>query len=275
MKYLVAVFLFVVALQTRAVIADNHHGVCIVIHGTWAQEAAWSRPGGDFFNALQESAAYNNMACVSFSWSGALDTATRHVAGESLAQLIASYPSSYKVVLVAHSHGANVGIVASHLLCIRHQHPIEAFYALAVPVHMLSYPPDMCIIKRFYNLFSFEDFVQPILGMFERTYPAHPRIANIRVVVDGKQPAHSGLHDACIGQWLLDMPDALAQKKIGGFEKFDTKQHGLLSFYKNSSPSYSFDADFEMLATQDRYLLAYLTNSLIRKDSSSLHPKYH
>src|SRR5439155_24770721 len=93
--------------------------VYIVVHGTWPKNhriKSWYRPGSDFFKALEESVCTSNGKVNSFLWSGKNDDSARKHDAYVLAKLIESYPSNTKIIIVAHSHGANVGFLASQEL---------------------------------------------------------------------------------------------------------------------------------------------------------------
>lgn len=208
-----------------------HDGIFIVIHGTWAIESSWWKPGGKFFDALEQAAQSINKKVIPFTWNGKLDHESRITAATMLLHIIQSYPQDMKIYIIGHSHGSNVGILASQMLGNAHNNPkIEAFYALGTPVNPASYMPNMNVINRFYNLYSFEDKVQPVLGFYERTYPHHPRIANIRVFVECKEPSHKELLTTMIASWLPKMHEDLAKEKIGNFHHFDFSSPGVIYF---------------------------------------------
>ena len=88
---------------------------CIIIHGTWAQNETWYRPSGNFFEAVKSC---NQELCfvdeiVSFSWSGKLGYLAQLQAAQNLAELIDLYDF---VILIGHSQGVTVGIIASQII---------------------------------------------------------------------------------------------------------------------------------------------------------------
>lgn len=187
----IRVFLFFIFSRTFA------HHVVIIIPGTWAANAAWYKPGGDFFEAAKLSASGSPV--VAFNWSCKITPYAREVAAKQLVTVLESYPQNTEFTIIAHSHGGNVGILASQKLkhCC-----IISFYALGTPVSNGTYYPNMDAIKNFYNLFSWEDVVQPLVG-YQRVYNAHPRVWNISVKVDGVSPQHIDLHHPLIGKWVF------------------------------------------------------------------------
>ncbi len=120
---------------------------------------------------------------------------------------------------------------------------IEFSYLLGTPVNMAKFWPSMEIIKHMILLYSDGDFIQPVLGMFEKTYPAHQRCSNVKVKLyasgqTGKAPSHADLHHPVIGRWLLCIPKILTQLKMGKFENFKFGTNGTINFYGDKEPDY-------------------------------------
>ncbi len=88
----------------------------ILVHGTFGLDSTWYRPGGKFYKTLEQHATTLNQKLVPFTWSGKLSDKARIQAAESLAALILSYPKDEPIILIGHSHGGNVIILASRLL---------------------------------------------------------------------------------------------------------------------------------------------------------------
>ncbi len=228
------------------------HTVFILVHGTWAQSAAWHMPGGDFFNALEQCTKhYANI--VPFRWDGSNTHTARAHAATGLVKLIQSYPQETTLRLITHSHGTNVATLASQLLGkdTNNKHTIDVFYALGTPING-DYQPDMRVINYFYNLFSFEDLIQPVLGMFRREYEAHARVANIRITIDSKEPNHTQLHDPLVASWLPQLHEWMRNKNI------DLSKPGIIHFAKNQELVYEIDEKREELIARDLRLSALL-----------------
>jgi hypothetical protein len=239
--------------------------VYIVVHGTWASKESWSKPGGNFFNDLAASAHQFNATVISFLWSGKLDNKSRALAGKELAKFIQHYSSDTPICIVAHSHGANVGILASQELAkLKTGHVIDKFYALAPPVNEVDYLPNMQVINHFYNFFSLQDYVQPVLGIFGRVYSEHPRIANIRVGIEGKQGSHSELHDPIIGRWIPYIHEHLGYHALGNFDQFTFLKPAYVFFFTQEAPYYKDDTNRAALLKYDRELSERLANVLSR-----------
>ena len=175
----------------------NTHHVIIIIPGTWATTATWYKPKGDFFEAVKQ--ADKNSATIAFNWSCKIRHQDREIAASQLISTIESYPENTEFTIIAHSHGGNVGIMASQQL----KKPcIKAFYGLGVPVSNESYYPNMDVIQKYFNLFSWEDLVQPLVG-YERMYEAHDRIWNISIKLNGLSPDHINMHHYLVGRWIF------------------------------------------------------------------------
>ena len=237
--------------------------VFIVIHGTWGLESEWYMPGGDFFDALERTVSPKNSAVVPFCWNGGAGHESRIKAARSLAKLIATYNDDVALYLIAHSHGGNVAAIASQILaCDGHnKYRIRALYTLGTPI-MSNYLPNMDVITYLYNLFSLEDLVQPVLGVSMREYPAHKRIANLRVFIDKKEPGHSGLHAGVVGQWLplihQQFKQYLRQKNV-----YNTiAEPSIIYFDHTKAPEYIHDTEREALMARDRQLSVLMLASL-------------
>jgi hypothetical protein len=267
------VFAFVMSMTVSMLEAKS---IFIIIHGTWSADSAWYMPKGDFFDALEQTVHNKNSSVVSFRWSGGAGHDARLKAAQNLVKLIRTYHPSIALYLVAHSHGGNVAALASHMLAEdeNNKHHIRALFNLGTPV-MSNYLPNMNTIHFLYNLFSFEDLIQTVLGISGREYPEHKRIANLRVFIEGKEPIHSGLHHGVIGKWLPYLHQH--------FKEF-LKSQGILGnishpcivyFSQDKAPEYVFDVNRTELLERDRQLsmliLDSLRNSLNDTRSEEIH----
>lgn len=250
----------------------------IIVHGTWASGASWHKPGGDFFEAFSKSMSDRGAEeeLVSFSWSGRNSDISRYDAGIRLAELIQEYDS---VTIVAHSHGATVGIIASHILHEQFaffgrptDYKIKRFYALGVPVNQYEHFPNMSVIKHFYNLFSFADIVQPVFGIFGRTFAVHDRVANLSVVMDDREPCHSGIHGRLMGQALLGIdenmkycPCPVTNCRCVRTELFSFLQPGKIYICRVGFAFYKIDHEREALIARDRKIMRLLMDAIMRK----------
>jgi len=108
----------------------------LLIHGTWAANEQWWKPGGDFHSYLLNGVRpdlYSNPDA--FSWSGAYSEAARAVASTELQAWLARHgiQSPY---LLTHSHGGSVAMLAT-------QNGLNTgpLVLLSCPVHSI-YMPD-------------------------------------------------------------------------------------------------------------------------------------
>lgn len=248
-----AFFFLATSLYVAASWSLNAQPVFILIPGTWAATSAWHQPGGDFFETLKHSAALARTPVITFTWPGSNSHACRVAAAQELAKMIERYDVVY---LVTHSHGTNVGILATQLLGIRKcRSRIKKFFALAAPVHE-EYFPDMNVVDEFYNLFSLADVVQPVFGAFERTFPTHERMVNLRVTINGTEPDHMAIHDPLVARWLPFLPEAL-NKSIPVHAKKDSFSFtlpGMVHFFDNKPPRYEIDHEQVLLLAYEHMM---------------------
>ncbi len=239
---------------------------CIIIHGTWAHDESWYQPQGDFFKAVYRCAQETKMVdqIVSFSWSGKLSYFFQMEAAKNLVALIEKYDW---VILIAHSHGATVAILASQFMREKESNlfKIKKLYALGAPVDSsMKIYPDMDVIEKFYNLFSFGDFVQPVHGVHDRVFASHERLANISVMLDDFHPSHTQLHHATIGKELLKIENFFAQKKLGNFEHFALNQPALIKFFEYCVPQYFAQHNQQSLLELDKQTQWMMTMAFFR-----------
>lgn len=237
---------------------------CIIIHGTWAQNETWYRPFGEFFQAVQSTA--QELAIVDevipFSWSGQLGYLAHLQAAQELETCINQYDW---VILIAHSHGATVGMISCQNLfdhCTNGNNfgKVKKFYALGVPVLESTITPSMKIIEKFYNLFSFGDLVQTVNGTCERRFCMQERLINLSVQLFDLHPSHSQLHHPAIGKDLLKIDEYLMNKRLQGFENFDFNRSAAICFYPYKLPVYKeqLNQDSLIQADKDAHRLATL-----------------
>lgn len=247
--------------------------IVILIHGTWAHEssipfmnyvckdttAKWFEPEHAYYENLKEAF---QAPIVSFIWSGYNKHDHRIEAAHKLTNLINSYPPDTEIIIVSHSHGSNVGFIASQIIAkdSHNQHRIAEFYAFGTPINLTDYHPDMRVITQLYHCFSFEDMVQPVLGMFERTLPEHERIKNIRIFVENKEPDHANLHHPVVARWIRSVGETLREKK-------DSQPH-LIRFFDDNFPQFELDLERERMLERDSWLQRQLSYALFRNQKT-------
>jgi len=99
----------------RAAAPQLRERITIMIHGTWASGETWWRPGGDFFQFVKDELERPDLygAKDLFQWSGKNWESSRRTAANDLNSWLRSHPSAV-VNIFAHSHGANVAMLATH-----------------------------------------------------------------------------------------------------------------------------------------------------------------
>jgi hypothetical protein len=237
--------------------------VFILIHGTWGADCSWYVPEGDFFAALEETVCDKKSVVVPFRWSGGCGHDSRVKAAQNLIKLIKTYDEHTPIFIIAHSHGGNVVTLASHLLAQEedNKHHIRALFTLGTPV-MSNYLPNMKIIQYVYNLFSFEDIIQTVLGLSVREYPDHKRIANLRVMINGNEPDHAGLHHPLVGKWIAYIHKYFKQHLENKDIKDNISEPHIVHFDDDKEPLFIHDAQRNDLLERDRQLSVLILNSL-------------
>lgn len=245
-----AIAIVLTILVTNPIISINTQKIFILIHGTWSCDTDWHLPGGFFYDELEKSCSTCHALLIPYNWSGRLNHESRLQAARGLVKIIQSYPVDSNIYLIGHSHGGTVAILASQLLGIdlHNQHTLSAIYLLATPIDNDTYAPNMDIAQTVYNFFSRGDYIQQVFGLYTREFPAHERIANIRIIINDKELGHSNLHHPWIAKWLPHIPDTLAHKKINGFQNFCCANQGAIDFYAHKAPAYSLEFRGNFLA---------------------------
>ncbi len=113
----------------------------VVTHGTFAANARWYRPGGDFYDALKAKRPDLRLHDRSFRWTGAYSDRARRADAELLKKWI---PDQGLAVpdFFAHSHGGTVAHLAT-----RKGVRFDRLVLMGWPVHRKWYP-DFSKVKR-------------------------------------------------------------------------------------------------------------------------------
>ena len=118
----------------------------VVTHGTFAANANWYRPRGDFYEALKSRRPDLHVHDRSFRWTGAYSKKARLADAQLLKQWVADQGLS-SPDFFAHSHGGTV----AHLATRKHKDMAGASFDRLVlmgwPVHR-SWYPDFSKVKR-------------------------------------------------------------------------------------------------------------------------------
>jgi hypothetical protein len=273
-----AVFNALITLTSMVIAAAQgpSHEHSIIVHGTWAQHETWAQPGGDFFEQVWTSLhceKYNDnskaphpvlISIASLSWSGKNDHAERCKAAQKLAATITTLPSTTKITLIAHSHGANICFLASQLLATS-SYRIQTLYALGAPIDNARYLPNMHVIKKLYNLFSFGDPVQTVSGCFERALAYHPQIHNIALTCNGQRPDHAELHAPLVAHWLTALPKLSSQVALNTTNSFYNSNTNFysLDLFDNKQPLYYTNSKLPIYLENEKKLYAVLSTYML------------
>ena len=232
----------IVFLLSHTIFAFQPHEVFIVVPGTWAIKAKWYKLGGNFFSALEQSVAAKGHKALWFRWLSDNYESSRQTAAQEFAHMLCCFEPATEINIIAHSHGVNVTLGACQLLAqTESTRKIKALYALAAPIYEEVYSPDMSVITRLYNLYSFNDSIQTIWG-YKRIFTPKPGIINIQIFIDGKEPNHSDIHSPVVGKWLTN----LAQRPC--------PTPGIVYFYSTKPPEVKNNPDFEKQLAQDKLI---------------------
>ena len=114
---------------------ENPHST-LVIHGTWANDENWWRNGYPFFEYLEHEVQMDDLYIGDkpFAWTGTWS----HDARKQAATELATWATKNKKAclnIVAHSHGANIGFIASSGI------PFGRMILLSTPAHPHRYSP--------------------------------------------------------------------------------------------------------------------------------------
>lgn len=200
----------------------------ILVHGTFATQESWHRPGGDFYQAIQQQLP--NHRIHPFVWSGKFDNKERLAAGQRLASLVDKIPISHDIIIIGHSHGGNVALIAT-MHC---QRTINHIVLLGTPIMPNKYQPNIERVHHLSNLFSLEDFIQPLGTMTQRILSA-AKCCNIRLESKLLKLGHQQLHHPLVAQTIpaiLSLETTEPQELIihaeGCSFKHDTHQANLV-----------------------------------------------
>jgi len=119
----------------RAAGAGGSH-TAMLVHGTWAVDATWWQPGGDFHSYLIQTLRpdlYNNPD--RFAWSGGYSDDARFLGAGDLVKWV-NIHNEQGLDLFAHSHGGSIAMLASNS-GLR----IGKLILLSCPVHFQKYHP--------------------------------------------------------------------------------------------------------------------------------------
>lgn len=243
MKMNITILLFCSLFYYSSLYSKN---ILIIIHGTFAKDALWYQPGGDFYTALRTS--FKEHALLPFMWSGGLGEAARMQGAKELANFIITYYHPHdRFSLIGHSHGVDVALDTAEILSST-SYKMYRLYTLGGPIRLQNGRPNMNVIEKVHNFFSYGDRVQPIIQLFSRIFPSHPRITNTQLRIHSRCPDHTNMHHPLLAYTLPLLDTILLEKK-----------NCVLNLYKDAPPSVEEDIN----RTWDLYIDRKFTFSII------------
>ena len=115
----------------------------LLVHGTFARNATWWQPGGGFHGYLHANVLPDLYTGADrFEWSGGYSDAARQIAATDLQAWINSHGVPDPLI-VGHSHGANVVLLATQLGVT-----LSKAVLLSCPVHWPEYAPDFSQVGK-------------------------------------------------------------------------------------------------------------------------------
>jgi hypothetical protein len=177
--------------------------ITVIIHGTWASNGKWWRPGGDFFEYVKTDLNRPDIYEKSdrFRWSGKNRDGVRRNAAKALNKWLRTHPAR-EVNVFAHSHGANIAMMAT-----KEGIEIERLVMLSPPVRK-DYFADWKKVKEAYNIQACFDPVVAIAWGGQWFNPAGTKKSKRIPVTEKKLKAsgHSATHEP--GVWKKEkLPD--------------------------------------------------------------------
>lgn len=126
------------------------------------------------------------------------------------------------------------------------QKSIQIIYTIGTAYNGdLAFCPDMKVVQHHVNFYSSSDSILSLSGLSiskKRLAPLHPRTINIEVWFEptkGFAPKHTEFcGNVLMAPWILQIPEGLKTKNLGGFEKFEWGKSGIVTFYTNMVPSF-------------------------------------
>lgn len=174
--------------------------ITIMIHGTWASDGSWWRPGGDFFEYVRTDLGLDDLYGKQdqFKWSGRNRDSSRDKAARELHQWIASHKAA-SVRVFAHSHGANIASLAT-----REGARLDRLVMLSPPVRK-DYLPTWKNVGEAYNIQARFDAVVAIAqgGQWFKDVMKPGRVRERKL----KSRGHSASHD----------PEVWKQERLANF----------------------------------------------------------
>lgn len=115
----------------------------LIVHGTFARREEWWQPDGSFHKYLKATHRPDTYSAADrFDWSGLYSHSARVRAAADLSSWVARHQGD-GLDIVAHSHGGNVGLLAT-----MSGQKIRMLVLLSTPAHLSTYRPDWKNVSR-------------------------------------------------------------------------------------------------------------------------------
>jgi hypothetical protein len=115
----------------------------LLIHGTFARNSSWWKPGGDFHQYLLTQVRPDlYKASDRFEWSGGWSDGARALGAAQLGTWVSGH-GLQGLDLFTHSHGGSIAMLASH-----NGLQIGELVLLSCPVHVHKYMPDFAHVAK-------------------------------------------------------------------------------------------------------------------------------
>ncbi|MGH0030475.1 MAG: hypothetical protein ACQGVC_11840 [Myxococcota bacterium] len=159
----------------------------LLVHGTWARFAKWWQPGvGTFHDYLLGNHVPDLYAASDrYEWSGGYSDHARAMAAVQLDGWLAAHTIARLARLVAHSHGGNVAMMATHGTT-----QADQLVLLSCPVHRSKYLPNFGNVGEVVSFQVHMDLV--VLADGGRLKFRHPQIRDETIPLWFK---HDASHD--------------------------------------------------------------------------------
>jgi hypothetical protein len=160
-----------------------------IIHGTWAANGSWWRPGGDFYDYVETFRPDLYGAADRFRWTGGYSDGARDLAGQELKAWVEARGLA-GIDLFCHSHGASAAMLATQLGM-----SVGTLVMLSCPAHPHKYFPNFANVNRVVSVRVKLDLVILVDGGGQKF--SHPQIEENVLPVWFN---HSATHDPEVWQ---------------------------------------------------------------------------
>ncbi len=240
------------------------NGVVIIVHGSFAVQENWHKPGGKFFEALEKKISlFQEKNLVSFCWSGIPTDSELKLSAQMLTKLIESYPSTENFILIGHSHGGNIINLCSQIISKQNAEQIsqilksgktnifkkiiflDKVFLLATPI-MDKYLPALDSILEIYNCFMEHDPIQTLFGIAGQNIPISfsQQVKNIRFILKRTTNLlpHTQIHNEVIAEVIPQLPQITSGHSTATYLTIEISENQVLLFNPDSTTIDNFSS---------------------------------